>query len=524
MSELIEYARQSVKGGLELSVGMAISTAISALGTIIITRLLSPDEYGLYTVAMVPAMMIGLFRDWGVNSAVVRYVPYYRARGEEDRVKAVLKAGLTFAVFTGLLFAFFTLGISNFVSDIVLKKPSVAPLIRISAIWVFSMALFNLSWSALIGFERMRLNGIVLVLQSVMRCIISPLLVLLGYGALGAMIGYSISRLFAALLLVILVMRIYGQIKADMQYSTKDVLALLLSYGFPLAIGGIVAGFGNQFYRFLMSRSCAPEVIGNFGAASNFLVLINLITSPINMALLPTFSKIDGEMENNKLKTAFRSSVKYSSLFVIPLIVGIMVLSRPLVFSLFGQKYSEAPAYLSFLGIIPLFSGVGAINASTLLASQGNTKEIMDANLASLLVGIPISLFLIPRFEIYGLIAILIIVTAIRVFLLDYKIYRMYGFLVDLNSFGRIFLASLAMGACVKTVEYLLAISSPLMQLLICGLIGVLAYVFFILLFGGITDEDILNLKDVLSKSGVLGGVLIRFIGWMEAAKRGMRG
>ncbi len=192
MGELIEYAKLSAKGGIELSIGMAISTAISALGTIVVARLLSPQEYGLYTIAMVPATMIGLFRDWGVYSAITRYVSFYKAKSQEEKIRPILKAGLCFAMLSGLLSALFTLTTSDLIASFVFKKPEVASLIKISAIWVFSMALFNLGWSTLIGFEKMGQNSIIMILRSFIKSIVSPLLVLLGYGALGAVLGYGI--------------------------------------------------------------------------------------------------------------------------------------------------------------------------------------------------------------------------------------------------------------------------------------------------------------------------------------------
>ncbi|RLG40309.1 MAG: hypothetical protein DRO05_06685, partial [Thermoproteota archaeon] len=421
MDDLVEYARVSAKGGIELSIGMIISAILSALGMIIVTRLLSPEEYGLYTIAMVPATMIGLFRDWGVNLAVTRYVSFYRAESQEEMIKAILRAGFGFSVLSGSLFALITVAISDLIANFIFRKPEVAPLIKISAIWVFSMALFNVGWSTLIGFEKMKLNGIVLILRSTVRSILSPLLVL-AYGAIGAVLGYSLAGFFAAILCTLLSFGIYRRIEGNPQFSAKEALLLLLSYGFPLAVSGIVNGFGNQFYRFLMSRSCTSEAIGNYGAASNFLVAIMLITSPIATVLLPAFSKIDGEREVDKLKTAFRASVKYSSFFVIPLTMGVMTLSKPLVFSLFGEKYSQAPAFLSLVSIGQLFCGIGALSSNALLASQGKTGDIMKANLISLAIGVPMSLLLIPRLGIYGLIATTLLVSFITIFVLDYMI------------------------------------------------------------------------------------------------------
>ncbi|RLG52203.1 MAG: hypothetical protein DRO00_05995 [Thermoproteota archaeon] len=516
MGELIEYAKVSAKGGIELSIGMAISTVISALGTIVVARLLSPEDYGLYTIAMVPATMIGLFRDWGVYSAITRYISFYRAKSQEEKIRPILKAGLGFAMLSGLLSALFTLATSDLIAGFVFKKPEVASLIKISAIWVFSMALFNMGWSTLIGFEKMGQNSVVMILRSLIKSTVSPLLVLLGYGALGAVLGYGISGFLTAIICVFFFMRAYGEIGGGSQDSMRSTLALLLGYGFPLAIGRIVSGFGNQFYRFLMSRSCSPEAIGNYGAATNFLIAMTLLTSPITTALFPAFSKIDGEKEVDNLRKAFRASVKYPSIFVVPAAMGIIVTSRPLVFTLFGEKYSQAPIFLSLVSVGQLFCAIGALSAATLLTSQGKTSEIMKANLISLLIGVPASVFLIPKFGIYGLIATTLLVTFLTVALLDYMIYNIYGFSVDFRSSGRIFLASVLMASVIYLFELLFSELLPLIRILIEGVIGLLAYPVFVLLLKGVSAEDLEKLKVIFSRAGVVGRLIIWFLSEIE--------
>jgi len=524
MGELIEYAKLSAKGGIELSVGMVISTALTAIGTIIVARLLSPEEYGLFTIAMIPATMIGLFRDWGVNSAITRYVSFYRVNDQERRIRSTLKAGMTFAILSGLLCAVFTVGTSDLIANFIFKKPEVAPLIRISSIWVFSLALFNVGWSTLIGFEKTGLNSILLIFRSLIKSLISPFLVILGYGALGAVTGYSFSGFLAAILCVIFFMRSYREIEGGADSSIKGTLFMLLSYGFPLAIGAIVSGFGNQFYRFLMSRSCSSEAIGNYGAAFNFLTAMTLLTSPIVTVLFPAFSKIDGQKEKEKLAKAFRASVRYSSLFVVPAAMGVMVASRPLVFTLFGEKYSQAPTFLSLISLGQLLCAIGALSASPLLASQERTGEIMKANLISLAIGVPVSLFLIPSYGIYGLIATILLVSFVTVVLLDYMIFKIYGFSVDFNSSGRILLASSIMATIVYAVERLMQSFAPLIRVVVELSVGLASYSLLILVLRGIREEDMENLKMIFSKAGFVGRVISGILEVLELINRRIRG
>jgi len=55
--------RKSATGSLQLFIGVAASTIIMAIGTIILARLITQEEYGLYTVALIPSATATLFRD-----------------------------------------------------------------------------------------------------------------------------------------------------------------------------------------------------------------------------------------------------------------------------------------------------------------------------------------------------------------------------------------------------------------------------------------------------------------------------
>jgi O-antigen/teichoic acid export membrane protein len=56
--------KTSATGSFQLLIGVATSTIIMAVGTVILTRLLGQANYGLYALAYAPSIMINLFRDW----------------------------------------------------------------------------------------------------------------------------------------------------------------------------------------------------------------------------------------------------------------------------------------------------------------------------------------------------------------------------------------------------------------------------------------------------------------------------
>ena len=52
--------------------GLVISTVISSVGVIFIARLLGSDLFGLHSIVLTAPSLFMIFRDWGVNSAMIR--------------------------------------------------------------------------------------------------------------------------------------------------------------------------------------------------------------------------------------------------------------------------------------------------------------------------------------------------------------------------------------------------------------------------------------------------------------------
>ena len=281
----------------------------------------------------------------------------------------------------------------------------------------------------------------------------------------------------------------------------------MLRYGLPLSVSTIASGFLLQFYNFMMAIYCSDLVIGNYQAAVNFSVLITFFTTPIATVLFPAFSKINPKREIKTLQTVFQSSIKYASLLTIPVTAAVMVLSKPLVYTLFGEKYADTPLLLTLYAIIYIYTGLGSLSLRNLLNGQGKTKTTMHLTLLDLSIGLPLSLILIPRFQIFGLIATILIARIPSLTIGLRWIKRQYATTVEWTASTRIYLAS----GLAATVTYLLL--SPInsyhwIELIIGGIIFLITYITAVPLIRAIKKDDIENLKWILSELGPITKLL----------------
>ncbi len=498
-------ARVSAKGGFHVLWGLVASTVISAVGTIIIANLLGPANYGLYTIALAAPNLIAAFRDWGITTAMVKYSAQYNSENDVAKIRSVFVSALVFEIILGLSLSILSFALSGFLAT-TLNRPSITPLIQIASFFILANALVTVATSAFTGMETMHLNSIMLIIQSLVKTGVIVTLVLLGFGALGAVTGFTISVLVAGITGVVLTWTIYKSLpkpvnsKLEIMTSTKT----LLKYGFPVSIGSILAGFLTQFYTYIMAIFVTNNaIIGNYNVAQNFVVLITFFAIPVTTMMFPAFSKLNPKKDNELLKNVFQYSVKYAALVVVPVTAMIIVLAQPAIGTIFQNKYSEAPLFLALLSITYFYSALGNLSISNLIVAQGYTKYNLKLTILTVTIGFPLSFVLISQFGVLGLIICSLIVGFPSLILSLRFIKSHFGVSVDWVSSTKILLSSIAAAILTYVILSQLAFSN-LLQLIIGVFVFSAIFVVVAILTKTINRVDVNNLREIINGLGAI--------------------
>ena len=377
MTKTTKMAKISAKGSFDMLWGLVVSTLIMSIGTIFIARLLGPNQYGLYTVILAAPIFIAIFRDFAVNSAMVKFTAQFRAEGRMDEVRSVFLSGMVFELAAGLTLSILSFLLANFVASSVFNRPSITPYIQIASFSILANGLINTATAAFTGYEKMERNSIMVISQSIFKTAIILTLVILGLGSSGASVGYTAGTLIAGLIGIALIWAIYRRLPKPFSHKhhINAYLTAMLTYCLPLSFGTIILGLYPQFFTFLLPihYKASNVMIGNYGIAVNFVVLITFFATPITTMIFPAFSKFDAQKEKEELQNAFKYSVKYASLVVVPITALIMCLAKPGVTTIFGATYTSVPLFLALLAIQYLYTAFGNLSLGPLLWAQGQT-------------------------------------------------------------------------------------------------------------------------------------------------------
>jgi O-antigen/teichoic acid export membrane protein len=510
VEKALEIGKISATGSFQMLMGVALSTVIMAIGTIILGRLLTVDEFGLYAVALIPLTMINLFRDWGINSAITKYIASFRVSHKEEEMHDVIVAGLIFEVAVGLALSLLSFSLANFVASTVFHRPESAYYIAIVSVSIISGALLTASQAVFVGFERMELNSFTLICQAVVKTATGPVLVFLGYSVLGAVIGYTLSFTAAAIIGVAAFYFILFKPLRKRATKTSNIaktLKTMAKYGAPLSISSILGGILAQIYALIMPSFADNTMIGNYSTAANFSVLLTFFSIPIATVLFPAFAKLDPKNEPELLKTVFTSSIKYTSILLVPATMVLMTLSGPMIGTLYGEKYVYGPFFLTIAVIVNLSALLGSLSSGSLLFGLGETRMLMKQSIMTLAIGLPLGFVLIPTLGITGLIVANSFAGVPSMIWGLYWIFKHYKAKADFQSSAKILLASAIAAATAYLPTYFLNTFSWVK--LVIGLIIFLAvYLLGAPVVGAVSQVDIANLRTMFSGMDIVSKIM----------------
>jgi len=517
-----DAAAIAARGGFTTFVGSTLSLLIRAAGGILVARMLSPSEYGLFAIVLVAPGLFGVFSDWGVNSALTRFTARYRAEGKPWRVRELVRVSFLFKLAVGGALSLALFLSADLLAAFMLNRPEIGGFVRMVSLIILSQSIYNTSLSVLAGMELMDRRAMVNISQSVVKGICSPILVYIGLGVSGAIIGYVLSYAVAASVGFILTFSSTQERSTQFEEKSgfQDTLRIMMVFGSPLFLGGLIGGLVGRFRSILLTWFASNDMIGNLNVASQFTVLVGLVTNSIGIALYPIFSKFNHSMEPEKTRAAFRSSVRYSTMIVLPYVALIAALSKPGIYTLFSEKYPQAPLYLSLLMIPQLLVGLGSLSIGLFLYSQGDTKTSLKIGAINSGISLLLSPFFIWKWGVEGLITSGIVLSLTGNFMGLYVLHKKYSISPDLRHTWRTLLCSAFSVGLAYGVVRLLPSLTKLLILFIGSGVFLAAHLVLAPVTGALEKRDIENLDLMLRELRIIYPLARLLLGLEEKIMR----
>lgn len=516
--ELIRIAQDSARGGYFLIVGASLSTVIGSIVVMLIARLLGPEGYGLYTLCFVLPAIFAAVTDFGISPALTRYGASLRVEGKYSKLASMISSGVLFNLVVGAVATILVFVFSNELAWFVLRRQGIGQLVAMASITIVFQCLFNLSHSAFVGLDRMEWGALSLVVRDTTRLVMSPLLILLGFGVTGAISGQLIGWVLASFLAVLLLIHIRKTVKEipnriGMVDGLQLDLRVMLRYGLPLYVASLVTVVLTQYQNIMLAFFASNIEIGNFTAAVNFGSLVTAVSIPITTTLFPAFSKLDLETARDDLKKMLVSSVRYTSLVILPVAVAVAALSKPLTQAVYGNAYTLAATYLVLYACLFLLGGIGYQVLPNFFNGIGRTKDTLSIILVQFTIFIVSAPIMTWLYHVPGLIVALVLSTFVQTIYGLLLASRKYGMCPDFKALGLVFAAALASALPILPLVYFSPFSSLVTALLGAAIYSV-SYLTLLPIFKAIKQTDLEIIGSALSRIRIINSAISMIVAY----------
>lgn len=516
MNELNHIAKASVRGGFLLFLGSISSTIIMAITSILVARLLGPENYGLYTIVMIAPTFLITLSDLGISSALTRYSAHLHVEGKNREAASLIKIGIFFKLTFTLVISLFLIHVSEEIATYVLNRPGIGPLIRIASLYLIGQAVLNSVSSTFIGLDEAGKSSLLINVQAVVKAVATLSLIFLGIGVAGAVIGAGAGVVLAAASgATIILLHTCPTLKRE-SIQSEDITVLqglktIISYGSPLYLSALILSLQTQIHRIILALYASNVSIGNFHTAMNFTALITVLATPIATTLFPAFSKLNLDRDRESIEKMFKLSVKYTSLIIIPASTAIALLSKNIVHTLYGSQYQTAPAYLTLYMLSFLLTTMGMYVIGALFNSQGDTRTTLKINLINLATSIPLALTLIPKHGVPGLITSILTAQLISTAYGLHQIQKKYDMNIEWTSSLKILAASLSSALPTYILLKWTPTTNPIYCLASGGIIYIVSLLILAPILGAINIADLENLEGLTNELPLIHP-LVRYI------------
>lgn len=352
-----------------------LNTVISRLGTlgigIVLARLLGPDSFGTFAVAMVALMAILSFNELGVSLAIVRW--------PEDPAKIVPTINTISVIGSGLFCAGAIIAAPAFTT--LMGDPGATDVVRILILSVLVNGIVA-SPAALLQRNFREKTRLGIDQANVwIGAVLSIVLALTGMGAMSLAVGRLAGSLVSGAMFLA---------ASPLPYRfglNRSQLGPLLRFGLPLAGTSIIffgVGYADQL--------TAGAILGSTALAFYVLAFnlsnwpVSILAQPLRRVAPATFSAL--QMDRPGMNSALTSIVVVLASATFPFILFLAGVSVPLVDFVYGEAWLTAATAISWL-VIAATCKVFCDLAYDYLVVLGKSGTVFTVQAGSLLVLVP---------------------------------------------------------------------------------------------------------------------------------------
>jgi O-antigen/teichoic acid export membrane protein len=338
---MINLKTQTITGISWSALSQIVKQILSFIISVILARILSPGDFGLIGMVLVFTGFAQIFSEFGLGTALIQ---------KQDLKENHLSSIFWINILIGIIITIFMILISpllaSFYHQYILKQIIIfiAPVFFISSVSIVQYSLFqknlNFKTIAVIDLLSILLSGIIAVIL--------------------AFSSYGIWSLVWQSLFFAFFQSFFSWIFSSWHPKLSfDIKALKELMNFSLNMLGFntINYWARNLDNMLIGKYLGDGALGIYSRAYSLMMLpIIQISSVVSRVMFPALSSMQNDIE--KIKKTYLKTIRSISLVTFPLMIGLMVMAKPFILSIYGEKWAGVIPILQVFCLIGMLQSI----------------------------------------------------------------------------------------------------------------------------------------------------------------------
>lgn len=335
------------------------SLAIGIVSSMVIARLLSPTEIGIFSVTMVLVALVSTVRDMGAGQYLLQEKDL-----TQDRIRAVWAVQLGL----GLLLALIVLGLSR-PAALFYREPIIEAIMHVLALNYLVNPLGSVTYAWLMREMRYDAIAIMRFSSSLAGAVISVWLAVRGHGAISLAWGSLASTVCNAAASVLFRPRDYPWMPGVRE------IRRVLSFGSKVTSASIAQSIASGAPEFMLGKLQSLATAGLFSRAHGLVMMFDrLVSDAVYPVALSLFSK---EMRASRdASSSFVKALSYITALSWSFALVLIFLAYPIIRLLYGDQWDDSVDVARVLGAAMALAAPVPLCRAALIAGGAATKTL----------------------------------------------------------------------------------------------------------------------------------------------------
>lgn len=351
---------------------------IQFLVTIVLARLLTPNDYGLVGMLSVFLAVAQSLIDSGFSQALIR---------KTDKSDIDCDTVLWFNVVISIII-YFVLFFSAPYIAFYFKEPYLCKILRTLGIVVIINGSAVVQRALFIIDINFKLQTKATLLAAVLSGTIGIYMAYTGYGVWALVCQQIVNSLVTTLFLWF-----YSLWRPKFLFSVA-AFREMFSFGSKLLISGLVNTVYNNIYQLTIGKVFNAATLGYYTRSQQFAQLPSVsLTDVFQRVLYPVLCKIQDDKERYRI--VFVKFLRTSAFVIFPIMCLLAGISRPLILILLGEKWLFAATLLVPLSLAAMLYPMHALNLNVITVI-GRSDLFLKVEIYKKIIGVLILTITIP--------------------------------------------------------------------------------------------------------------------------------